>query len=130
MDYHQVYSLERDREYIERLQAASVQRSEFALEADHGLVGSTRWWQALRDGAIPTTCIEGQIVDIRVNAGNWPEFEVDSNGESSTWALEGEIKAYCIGAAVRIDYATVRYAAPPPGADADVKIVLEIRVEA
>lgn len=129
MEFYQAYSLERDREYIERLQAATVQHDAFALGSDHGLVGSKQWWEAIRDAQIPTTRIDGEIVDIRLNAGSWPEFEVSSNEESSTWCLEGDIKAYRVGGLVRIDYVTVRYAKPPPDGDEAVKIVLEIWVE-
>lgn len=129
MEFYQAYSLERDREYIERLQAATIQHSEFALESDHGLVGSKRWWEAIREGQISTTRVEGEIVDIRLNSDSWPEFEVSANGESSTWCLEGDIKTYSLGGGVRIDYVTVRYAKPPSESDDSARIVLGIWVE-
>lgn len=129
MEFYQAYSLERDREYIERLQAGTVQQSEFALESDHGLIGSKQWWEAIRAGKISTTRVEGEIVDIRLNAGSWPEFEVDAKGESSTWCLEGDIKTYLLGGRVRIDYVTVRYAKPPSESDESARIVLGIWVE-
>lgn len=129
MEFYQAYSLERDREYIERLQAATIQHGEFALESDHGLVGSKRWWEAIREGQISTTRVEGEIVDIRLNADSWPEFEVSADGESSTWCLEGDIKTYSLGGGVRIDYVTVRYAKPPSESDDSARIVLGIWVE-
>jgi hypothetical protein len=129
MEFYEAYSLERDREYVERLQAATVQHGEFALDSDHGLVGSKQWWEAIRDTQISTTRIEGEIVDIRLNAGSWPEFEVCADGASSTWCLEGDIKTYRVGGLVRIDYVIVRYEKPPPGGDDAVKIVLGIWVE-
>ncbi len=129
MEFYEAYSFERDREFIERLQAATVQRGEFALSSDNGLVGSKPWWEAIRDARIPTTRVEGEIVDIRLNAGNWPEFEIDSAGVSSTWCLEGDIKTYRVGGLVRIDYVIVRYAKPPSEADDSAKIVLGIWVE-
>ena len=49
--YTQTYDLKRDREYVERLQLASVKASEFALESQHGLFGSGRWCEAVRDMA-------------------------------------------------------------------------------
>ncbi len=130
MEFYEAYSFERDREFIERLQAGTVQRGEFALSSDNGLVGSKPWWEAILDARIPTTRVEGEIVDIRLNAGNWPEFEVDSAGESSTWCLEGDIKTYRVGGLVRIDYVIVRYAKPTSEGDDSAKIVLGIWVEA
>ncbi len=129
MEFYQAYSFERDREYIERLQAATVQGSEFALDSEHGLVGSKPWWDAIGESKLATTRVEGEVVDIRVNSGGWPEFEVDSNGESSTWCLEGDIKTYRVGGRVRIDYVMVRYAKPPSEDDDAAKIVIGIWVE-
>jgi len=129
MEFYQAYSFERDREYIERLQAATVQNSEFALDSEHGLIGSKSWWEAIRDAKIAKTRVEGEVVDIRVNAGGWPEFEVDSAGESSVWCLEGDIKSYRVGGRARIEYVMVRYSKPPSGGDEMAKIVLGIWVE-
>jgi len=129
MEFYEAYSLERDREYIERLQAATVQHGEFALSSENGLVGSKPWWDAIQDGRIPTTRVEGEVVDIRLNAGSWPEFEVDSDGESSTWCLEGDIKSYRVGGLVQIDYVLVRYAKPPSEGDDAAKLVTGIWVE-
>jgi hypothetical protein len=129
MEFYEAYSFQRDREYIERLQAATVQQGEFALRSDNGLVGSKAWWEAVRDETIPTSRVEGEIVDIRLNAGSWPEFEVDSDGVSSTWCLEGDIKSYCVGGKVRVEYVMVRYAKPPSEDDDAAKIVTGIWVE-
>lgn len=128
-EWYQAYDLERDREYIERLQAATVQRGEFALDTTHGLVGTRKWWGAVASGAIPKTRVQGTIVDIRVNADNWPEFEVDDGSGTSVWALEGDITSYRVNGGVRIDYVTVRYAKPPDGEDDAATLVLGIWVE-
>ena len=124
-----VYELRRDREYVERLQLASVEKSEFALETGHGLFGSQGWWAAVEDGSIPTHNVEGTIVDVCVNAADWPEFEVDSDGTSTSWALEGDIRLYSIGNGVRVDYVMQRYLNPPEKGEDSAKIVLSIAVE-
>lgn len=82
--YTQTHDLTRDRQYVERLQLASVKASEFALASLHDLFGSGRWWEAVCDGSIPTHRVEGTIVDVRIN-GNWPEFEVLAEEEPTTW---------------------------------------------
>lgn len=126
--YTQTYDLVRDREYVERLQLAMVEGSEFALESQHGLFGPKRWWQAVRDGSIARHRVDGEIVDVRLN-GNWPEFEVDVRGGRTSWCLEGDVERYRIGCGVRIDYVVQRYHTPAKDCRGDsVKVVLEIWV--
>jgi hypothetical protein len=131
MDLVQVYDLAKDREYIERIQKATVEASELALRTEHGLFGSGKWWAAIRDGTVPTQRLEGVIARVGRNPVNdWPEFEVESNGALSTWALEGDLGMYRAGKRVRIDYITQRYQKPLPGsADDSARVVLGIWVE-
>jgi len=125
----EAYDLSRDRAYLERLQLAVVESSKFALESSHGLPGSKQWWAAVRDGSIPALKVEGVVVDVRV-AGNWPEFEVDAQGTSTTWCLEGDIKSYRIGQHARVEYVLQRFQTPPAEGDDDsAKIVLKILLE-
>jgi hypothetical protein len=128
-EWYCAYELERDREYIERLQAATVQGSGFALDTSRGLIGTPKWWDAVSDGTIPTTSVHGTILDIRVNSDNWPEFEISDGDGVSVWALEGDIKSYRVGGGVRIDFVTVRYAKPPDEGEDAAKVVLGIWVE-
>ncbi len=122
--YTHTHDLTRDRQYVERLQLASVKASEFALASPHGLFGSGRWWESVRDGSIPTHRVEGTIVDVRIN-GNWPEFEVLAEEELTTWCLEGDVKSYSVGSGVRISYVTQHYAAPSGRDEDSVKVVLK-----
>ena len=124
------YDLGKDREYVERIQMATVQETEHALRKDHGLLGSGRWWAAVADESIPTRRVEGTITDVRVNSGNWPEFEVEAEGEHSVWALEGELHAYRVGSAVRVDFVELPFLKPQAGGDDTVQVVLRILVEA
>ena len=123
----QTYDLEKDREYVERIQMATVQSAEFALRTEHGLLGTQRWWAALASGDIPTLRAEGRIVDVRVDAG-WPEFELEVDGVLSSWCLEGDVQAYQIGNVARVDFVELEYQEPVDG-DASVKVVLRILVE-
>ena len=83
----------------------------------------------MRDGSIPIHGVEGTITDIRI-AGNWPEFEVDANGELTTWCLEGDIKSYRVGIGVRVDYVIQRcQRSSEPHGEESVKVVLRITLE-
>ena len=125
----QVYDLARDREYVERVQMASVQASEYALAKEHGLFGSQAWWDAVADGSLPKHVVEGRITRVYVNQANWPEFEIERDGELSTWALEGEASRYTAGKLARIEYVMQRYASPAPGSDPETQVVIGIWVE-
>ena len=85
-DWVEVYDLNRDREYLERLQLATLESGGFTLVSDHGLPGSGQWWTAVREASIPTLSVEGTVSDVRVT-GNWPEFEIDADGDLTTWCL-------------------------------------------
>ena len=125
----EAYELSRDRTYLERLQLASVESNEFALDSSHGLPGSKQWWKAVRDGSIPTLSVEGKVVDVRVS-GNWPEFEIDAEGTLTTWCLEGDIRSYRIGQRARVDYVVHGFQTPREGdGDDSAKIVLRILLE-
>jgi hypothetical protein len=130
-DFVKVYDLARDREYIERIQKATVEASELALRTDHGIFGSAKWWSAIRDGTVPTQRVEGTISRVGRNPlSDWPDFEVEAKGERSTWALEGDLKMYQVGKRVRVEYVTQRYQKPIPGTgDASTQAVLGIWVE-
>lgn len=130
-DFLKVYDLAKDREYIERIQKATVEGSELALRTDRGLFGSAKWWAAIRDGTVPTRRLEGSITRVgRSPVSDWPDFEVESEGGRSTWALEGDLAMYRVGKRVRIEYVTQRYQRPLPGSgDDSTRVVLGIWVE-
>ncbi len=128
-DFVEAYSLSRDRAYIEQLQLAIAQSSEFALAPDHGLPGSKQWWDAIGDGTIATLAVEGEVIDIRVVA-DWPEFEIDEGGTHTTWCLEGDIRSYRVGQQARVDYVLQRLQKPRAKEDDNTaKIVLRIQLE-
>lgn len=129
-DLVRAYDLARDREYVERIQKATVKSSAFALSTDHGLFGSARWWDALRDGEFPIFDLEGTVTRVYLSRANWPEFEVEADGERSTWALEGDASRYKVGKRVRIRFVMQRYKEPQPGSESDAaKVVIGIWLE-
>lgn len=126
----QIYDLARDREYVERVQKATIDGGDFALSQEHGLFGSSRWWQALRSGELASRELTGVIARVYLNASNWPEFEVEADGERSSWALEGAPGRYRPGKRARIQYVMLRYARPPEDGEAETRVVTGIWVEA
>ena len=127
-DFVQAYDLERDREYVERVQRACVERSEFALKSDRGLFGTKPWWEAIREGTIPTHRVEGTIVTIS-KQGGWPEFEIDTRGDRSTWALDGKVEAYTVGKQAQVAYVRQEFLKPAADAERETPIVIGIWVE-
>ena len=127
-DLVQAYSLEKDREYVERVQMATVQGGDFAIRPNHGLFGSKPWWDAIRGGSVPTHRVDGVIVQI-YRRGEWPEFEIEVDGERSTWALDGDAEFYAVGKRVRIDFVTLEYQKPQPDGERSTRVVLGIWVE-
>ena len=124
----QAYDLQRDQEYVERVQKACVEKAAFALKSDHGLFGTSAWWNAIRQGSITTHRIEGTIVAIS-KSGGWPEFELDSGGERSTWALDGRVEVYHVGKQARVAYVQQELLNPPSDAEHETPIVIGIWVE-
>jgi hypothetical protein len=111
---------------VERVQKACVEKSEFALTSDHGLFGTKAWWQAIREGAIPTIHVEGTIIAI-TKQGGWPEFELATDGEVSTWALDGAVEAYKVGKQARVAYVKQEFL--KPHGERETPIVIGIWVE-
>ena len=127
-EFIHVYDLEKDREYVERVQAATVQAGEFALRRDNGLFGSSQWWAAIRGGSVATERVEGTIVQL-YKTGDWPEFAVEADGQRSSWAMDGDVSRYEMGKSVRIEFVNVEYERPPPNAEASTRVVLGIWIE-
>jgi hypothetical protein len=58
------------------------------MVSEHGIPGSSAWWEAIADGRISLRTVEGRIVRVYktgLPSADWPEFEVDSNGERTFW---------------------------------------------
>ena len=76
-----VYDLRKDKEWVRRVQQASIHAKEHALTNEHGLFGSKRWWGAVENGKIEKRTAEGVIERIYgdESCGMFPEFEISSN---------------------------------------------------
>ena len=81
-----IYDLREDRERLALIQKATLTTKDFGLVPEHGLFGSTEWWRAIEDGALPVVRVEGYISRVFLSGHNdYEEFEIDSGGALSSW---------------------------------------------
>jgi hypothetical protein len=133
-----IYDLREDTDHVIQVQKATLTTKEFGLVPEHGLFGSPEWWSAVADGRIPVHTLEGRISRVFLSGHNdWEEFEVESNGEHSSWnrvtsggrggSVERFEKAalYEVGRPVRLKYVRQRFRQEIQGLSFS-KCVLEI----
>jgi hypothetical protein len=101
-----IYDLREDRQRIEHMQGASINRPDMGLALEPALVASDEWWSMVKEGILPETVIDGMIRRVYwASMGDWPEFEVQaSDGARSTWTREGDISRYVEGLSVRLGF--------------------------
>jgi hypothetical protein len=69
------------------------------------LFGSKDWWDAIKNGVIPKHKIVGVISRVYMSGHNdWPEFEIESIGEKTTWTRVGVDSFYKVGRKVILEY--------------------------
>jgi hypothetical protein len=131
-EFKTAYKFKDDKEAIKRLQEVSIdQKSNYGLKVENGLlVGTSEWFQAIDDKIIPKLTLTGIISKVYMSGHNdWPEFEIKSNEELSTWTREGEDKLYQVGKLVEIDFVIQKYKRQWDMLGPTTKKVLEIRIE-
>jgi hypothetical protein len=123
-----VYDLSQDKETIALVQKASSQTEDFGFVSEIALFGSAEWWAAVGDGRIPRHTVEGVISRLYMAGhGDWPEFEIQSSGQTTRWSRFGNQKAYEVGRRVRLDYVLQR--PKKRWRSQEVKQVLQILIE-
>lgn len=104
-DWVKVYDLAEDREKVDLVQRATLNTEEFGLVPEVALFGSEEWWRAIEDGRIPKHEAKGTIDRVFMSGhGDWPEFEMESEGERVSWTRLGEQGMYQVGREVRVEY--------------------------
>lgn len=99
------YDLMADQETISLVQRATLTTKDFGLVPEVALFGSDEWWAAIRDGRIPKHEVSGKISRLFMTGhGDWPEFELDSNGTKTTWTRLGNHGAYAEGKTAKVEY--------------------------
>ena len=100
-----VYDLSDDNELIAKVQNATLNTTDFGLVPEIALYGSTDWWEAISSGLIQKHEIDGVITRVFSSGdSNWPQFEVDANGEKSVWTRFGDQSLYEVGRRVKLEY--------------------------
>ena len=124
-----VYDLAQDPDTIELVQRATLKSRQFGLEPEIALYGSADWWRAISDGRIPTHTVQGTISQVLMSGhGDWPEFDVDSEGTTTRWARLGAQEFYREGKRVKIEYVLQRRRKAWPD-QTEQKEILRIVVE-
>jgi|GEM_PF-3541050 len=100
-----VYDLSDDNKLIKEVQHATLNTTDYGLVPEVALYGSEDWWQAIEVGTIPKVVIKGVITDVFTSGdSNWPQFEIDANGEKTVWTRFGDCDFYEVGCNVELEY--------------------------
>ncbi len=103
------YDLLDDEDLVTQVQNATLNTTDFGLVPEIALYGTPEWWEAISKGLIKKHVIEGVITDVFTSGdSNWPQFELDSNGEKTVWTRFGDHSLYIIGHRVKLDYVEQR----------------------
>jgi hypothetical protein len=129
------YQLKKDTTFIEQVQKATRNTDDFGIEMTHGLFGSQEWWEQIASGELVLYTLCGIITE-RFWGGmaDWPMVKVVNDaGETSDWTRRVNTKEqdalYIPGQRLEIDYVFQRHRPKSAGHGAEVKQVIEVRVE-
>ena len=101
----QIYSLKSDARHIENVQKATLETESYGIVSEHGLFGSSEWWDALKSGEIKIHALEGVISKVYMSGHNdFPEFKIEAAGNVTSWERKGNIALYKEGVPVKIEY--------------------------
>jgi hypothetical protein len=109
-EYHQddwdvAYDLAADKEAIALVQRATLTTKDFGVIPEVALFGSDEWWEAIADGRIPKHEARGVISRVYMSGhGDWPEFELSSDGTKTAWTRLGNQALYTKGREARVEY--------------------------
>ena len=132
MEWHTVYDLSNDNASVMKIQRATRETADYGFLPEIALFGSPKWWEAVRDGRIPTYTVAGFISKVNENIrGAWPVCEVNSDGEKTEWTREGYDAAYQVGRRIYIEYVYQRGKSSKvwKGLNNRMKVVLKIAIE-
>jgi hypothetical protein len=137
-----VFKLRDQRDYIAKVQAASLSPKPFGLKATHGLFGSEEWWRNIETGVIPVMRYSGTITRMfRAGMHNESEcFEmVTEDGQSFQYdciaADRRDRKLYRVGARVELSFVSQELKQPVRTTTGEVhdthsRSLIEARVDA
>jgi hypothetical protein len=129
------YQLRNDATFIAQVQKATRNTDNFGIEPTHGLFGSQEWWEQIASGKLAMHTLCGVIIErFWGSMGDWPKIKVENDtGEISHWTRKVNTKdqdaLYIPGQRIEIDYVLQRHRPKSSDHGAEVKQVIEVRVE-
>ena len=125
------YRLEDDKRMIKILQEASLDKSDNGLKIENNLlIGSKNWFAAISTGIIEPTTVVGTICKVYMAGHNdYPEFEIDSNGEKTRWTRDGNEELYRTDKQVELTYVIQKFKKSIDIIGPTTKMVIEIIIE-
>lgn len=127
----EIYNLKNDVNRIKMIQEASLDKSlQSGLKIENGLLfGTKEWFNAIENCIIVKHTVKGIISRVYMSGHNdYPEFEIESNEDKTTWTREGIDKAYKIGKSVELIYVEQKYKRPTDVTGSISKCVIEIKI--
>jgi hypothetical protein len=115
MNLKNVYTIHNDSKLVKIVQEASQdETSKGGYKIENGLLFGTKgWFKAIDDGIIPKRIVKGFISRVYTTGHNdYPEFEIESEGEKTTWTLHGAQEAYQVGRLIELIYVELKYKRP------------------
>lgn len=123
------YDLAEDKETIDLVQRATLTTEDFGLLPEVALYGSDAWWAAIKDGRITRHEVHGVISRVFMSGhGDWPEFDLNSDGTKTTWTRLGNQALYVEGREAKVEYVLQKLRKALPGEERQ-KEVLRVLVK-
>lgn len=124
-----VYDIRNDSEALSDIAAASTSKGPLGLVMTHGIVGSKRWWEAVRIGQVQVLTFVGVI--LTVDGGPMADSAIvrigRNDGKIMSWVAWNGFNTDLIGRTVRVAYSPVAPKVPPrPGFLVDVLLQVQI----
>ena len=90
MEMQVIYSIEKDPTFLENSFSGNIETNESGISPKLGLVGSDKWWNNIKSGAIPTITALGKLTQVYMGSMNdWPMFEMTTDdGINHKWTRE------------------------------------------
>ena len=124
-----VYDIRNDSEALSDIASASLSKGRLGLVMTHGIVGSTHWWDEVKNGRVEILAFVGVI--LRVDGGPMGDSAIvrieGSSGEMMSWVAWNGFDADLIGRTVKAVYTPVAPKFPPrPGFVVEVLLQVQI----
>jgi len=110
-DWHLVYDFSENVDRVRAIRERSLEIGVQGLRPVPHPVGSTAWWDLVKDGSKLVVKNEGTISKIWWGSmADWPEFAMrPAHGQESSWTREGDPRRFVVGLRARIEFVEERW---------------------